>query len=119
VSERTGLTHVASFVLRESGSYAPLPEIAGAWLADAVPPPTVEEAVPALAEALTALVADGLVAVRRFRTWPAAWADGAAVAAGRLAVEARVAGTWLPGPARDGLLVARVTEAGTAYLGRT
>ncbi|WP_165944202.1 hypothetical protein [Micromonospora sp. KC213] len=118
MSERTGLTHVASFVLRESGSDAPLPEIAAAWLADAVPPPAVEEAVPALAEALTALAADGLLTVRRFRTWPAAWVDGASVAGERLTVETRVAGTWLPGPARDGLLVARVTEAGRAYLGR-
>ncbi|MEV4482532.1 hypothetical protein [Micromonospora coxensis] len=109
MSERTGLSDVESFVLREAHGDAPLPEIADAWRADGDAPPTVEQAVPALAEALAGLVACGLVEVRRFTTWPAAWSGGVPVDDDGLRVEARAVATWLPGPARTGLLVARIT----------
>lgn len=114
--ERTGLTQVEYFVLHESDGDAPLPEIADAWLDDAAVSPTVEEAVPALAEALVSLTADGLVEVRRFITWPASWTGGARVEGGHLRAEVTGVAPWLPGPARVGLLVARITDQGGAYL---
>ncbi|MFF5174567.1 hypothetical protein ACFY3U_18290 [Micromonospora sp. NPDC000089] len=100
----TSLTSPADLVLRACAGDAPLPELADAW-----PRAAGRWAAPhdALAPALTDLVADGLVEVRRFRTWPSAWESGVPVDAGRLAAELRHPGTWLPGPARDGLLVAR------------
>ncbi|MEH0938591.1 hypothetical protein [Micromonospora psammae] len=116
MSERSGLTRVAYFVLRESGGDAPLPEIADAWRNTADAPPTVEQAVPALAAALAALAAEGLVEVRRFATWPQAWSGGAPVAGEGLCAEAAAVGTWLPGPARTGLMVARITDSGKARL---
>ncbi|SCG41984.1 hypothetical protein [Micromonospora coxensis] len=109
MSERTGLSDVECFVLRESDGDAPLPEIADAWRAGADCPPTVEQAVPALADALAGLVAGGLVEVRRFATWPAPWGGGVPVDDDRLRAEADAVETWLPGPARTGLLVARFT----------
>ncbi|MEV0807749.1 hypothetical protein [Micromonospora sp. NPDC050200] len=114
--ERTGLTHVEHFVLRESDGDAPLPELLDAWRDGADPSPTVGEAVPALAEALVDLVADGLVEVRRFTSWPAAWNGGARVEDEHLRAEVGGVDPWLPGPARIGLLVARITDQGGAYL---
>ncbi|MGB2567250.1 hypothetical protein ACPFP2_02175 [Micromonospora citrea] len=114
MSERTGLSDVACFVLHESHGDAPLPEIADAWRAGGNPASTVEQAVPALAEALAGLVAGGLVEVRRFTTWPAPWDGGVPVDDGRLRAEADAVDTWLPGPARTGLLVARVIAEGGA-----
>ncbi|MDH6460678.1 hypothetical protein M2302_000839 [Micromonospora sp. A200] len=114
--ERTGLTQVEYFVLHESDGDAPLPEIFDAWLDNGARSPTVEEAVPALAGALMSLTADGLVEVRRFTTWPAPWSGGARVEGAHLRAEVGGIDPWLPGPARTGLLVARVTGEGGAYL---
>ncbi|MGK5442125.1 hypothetical protein ACSNN7_09920 [Micromonospora sp. URMC 105] len=114
--ERTGLTQVEYFVLHESDGDAPLPEIAYAWLGNGAASPTVEQAVPALAEALVSLTADGLVEVRRFTTWPASWHGGARVADEHLRAEVTGVAPWLPGPARIGLLVARITDEGGTYL---
>ncbi|MER6593164.1 hypothetical protein ABT214_15180 [Micromonospora purpureochromogenes] len=114
--ERTGLTQVEYFVLHTSDGDAPLPEIFDAWLDNGARSPTAEEAVPALAGALVNLTADGLLEVRRFNTWPAAWHGGARVEGVHLRAEVGGVDPWLPGPARTGLLVARVTEEGGAYL---
>ncbi|WP_446210012.1 hypothetical protein [Micromonospora sp. IBSANI012] len=114
--ERTGLTQVEYFVLHECDGDAPLPEIADAWFDNGARSPTVEETVPALAGALVSLTADGLVEVRRFASWPAPWSDGARVEGEHLRAEVGGVDPWLPGPARIGLLVARVTEEGGAYL---
>ncbi|SCG45092.1 hypothetical protein [Micromonospora halophytica] len=110
MSEHTGLTTVQRFVLRESEGDVPLPEIADAWVDGGQRVPSVGQAVPALAEALTGLAAGGLVQVRRFTTWPLPWDGGVPVEGDRLGAEAGVVATWLPGPARSGLLVARRTD---------
>ncbi|MEH0843953.1 hypothetical protein V6U81_16335 [Micromonospora sp. CPCC 205711] len=115
MTRRAGLTPMAHFVLRASDGDAPLPELADAWLRAGKQQSRLDQALPALARALADLVADGLVEVRRFRTWPAGWDGGALVDGDRLDADTRHPGTWLPGPARDGLLVARLTARGREH----
>lgn len=112
-----GLTYLEFFVLEESEEPAPLWEIADALTdSEGQSPLGIEERVSLLGPALVSLVVHGLVEVRQFSFWPAAWERGVPVDANQVAAESHMIDRWSAGGGLSGPMVARVTLAGDRWL---